>query len=178
MCGTLQLYPLYPPLYSPVSFLCSLKPFLNLLESLLCSLQQNSLCEWWLFSYSLGVCDINLNTETKFWLKDPCCLFGVMAGIGPKSRILWFCPIPPGVFSLFFGFWTGSAIWWWTGTVSYCTLASLCFDLASFWCIWERLLSLTNMYQFSQPASPASPALACAFTSILQNAPAAVTYAS
>ena len=162
----------------PVSFLCSLKPIMSLLETLFCSPQKNSLCEWWIFSCSLEVCVISLNIPTKFWLKDPSCLCGVMTAISLKIRILRCSPLLPGVFSLFFGFWTGSAICWWTGTVNYCTLASLCFDLASFWCIWERLLSLTNIYQFSQPASPASPALACAFTSILQNAPAAVTYAS
>ena len=37
-------------------------------------------------------------------------LCGVMAAIGPKSRILRCCPLPPGVSSLFFGFCTGSAV--------------------------------------------------------------------
>ena len=76
----------------PVSFLCSLKQFLNLLKILLCSPQKNSLCEWWIFSYSLGVCVISLDIQTKFCLKDPSCLCGVMAAVSPKSKILRCCP--------------------------------------------------------------------------------------
>ena len=115
--------------------LCSLKPFLNLCESLLCSPQKNSLCEWWIFSYSLGVCVISVDIQNKFWLKNPSCLCGVMTAIGPKIRILRCCPSPPGVFSSFFGFQTDSAVCWWTCTVSNCPLANLCFDLASLCCI-------------------------------------------
>ena len=132
----------------PVS-LCSLKPFLNLLESLLCSPQKNS-CEWWIFSCSLGVCVISLDIQTKFWLKNPSCLCWVMTAIGLKIRILKCSPLPPGVFSLFFGFQTGSAVCWWTCTVSDCPLASLCFDLASLCCILVSAEALTNINQFSQ----------------------------
>ena len=94
----------------PVSFLCSLKPIMSLLETLFCSPQKNSLCEWWIFSYSLGVCVISLSIQTELPLKDPSCLCGVTAATGPKSRILRCCPLPPGVSSLFFGFRTGSAV--------------------------------------------------------------------
>ena len=93
-----------------VSLPCSIQLFFNLLESLLCSPQKNSLCEWWIFSYSLGVCVISLSIQTELPLKDPSCLCGVTAAIGPKSRILRCCPLPPGVSSLFFGFRTGSAV--------------------------------------------------------------------
>ena len=94
----------------PVSLPCSIQLFFNLLESLLFSPQKNSLCEWWIFSYSLGVYVISLSIQTELSLKDPSCLCGVMAAIGPKSRILRCCPLPPGVSSLFFGFHTGSAV--------------------------------------------------------------------
>ena len=82
------LYPFTTIKVKPVSFLCSLKPIMSLLETLFCSPQKNSLCEWWIFSCSLEVCVISLNIPTKFWLKDPSCLCGVMEAIGPKSRIL------------------------------------------------------------------------------------------
>ena len=40
----------------PVSLPCSIQLFFNLLESLLCSPQKNSSCEWCIFSYSGGMC--------------------------------------------------------------------------------------------------------------------------
>ena len=38
------------------------------------------------FFHSLDICVISLNIQTKFWLKGPFCLCGVMAATGPKSR--------------------------------------------------------------------------------------------
>ena len=54
-----------------VSLPCSIQLFFNLLESLLYSPQKNSLCEWWIFTYSLGVCVISLSIQTELLLKDP-----------------------------------------------------------------------------------------------------------
>ena len=126
----------------PVSLPCSIQLFFNLLESLLYSPQKNSLCEWWIFSYSLGVCVISLSIQTELPLKDPSCLCGVTAATGPKSRILRCCPLPPGVSSLFLWLSHWLCCSWRTCTLSSCRLASLCFRLASLRYICERLLKL------------------------------------
>ena len=73
--------------------------------------------------------------------------------LAPRAEYWDCCPLPPGIFSLFFGFHTGSAVCWWTCTVRYCPLARLCLDLASLSCICECLLKLTKMNHFSQLVS-------------------------
>ena len=143
VCRTLQLYPILPPKKpsqspSPALFNYS-STFLRACPALP---RKTHYVSDGIFSYSLGVCVISLNIQTELLLKDPSCLCGVMAAIGPKSRILRCCPLPPGVFSLFFGFRTHSAVCWRTCTLSYCRLANLCFHLASWWCICVCLLKL------------------------------------
>ena len=56
----------------PVSLPCSTQLFFNL-ESLLCSPQKNSLCEWWIFSYSGGMCHqlVSISKLKRHWRIHP-----------------------------------------------------------------------------------------------------------
>ena len=56
----------------PASLPCSTQLFFNL-ESLLCSPQKNSLCEWWIFSYSGGMCYqlVLISKPNRHWRIHP-----------------------------------------------------------------------------------------------------------
>ena len=126
VCGNTPASSPYHHKSQAISFFCSLKPFLNLLESLPCSPQKASLCNKF-FSYSLGVCVISLDIQTEFWLKDPSCLCGVITTVGPVSRTSRCYPLPPGVFLLLLWLSNWLCCMLVNMHLGYCLMASLCF---------------------------------------------------
>ena len=132
----------------PVS-LFSLKPFLNLLESLLCSPQKNS-CEWWIFSSSLGVSLVStskpnfgwrthpvsvewwqqLASRLEYWDAVPYCQVSFLSSLAFKLALMY----------------AGEHALWATALWLACALTLLL--CAVYW--WVPAEALTNINQFSQ----------------------------
>ena len=95
----------------PVSFLCSLQPFLNLPKSCLFSPQNLIISVMKIFILSGYMCHQSQHPN-QILVEGSILSLWCDGSNWPQEQKTRCCPLPAGVFSLFFGFWTGSAVCW------------------------------------------------------------------